>query len=164
MNTVGTYFSYFHPNFIKFARENSSLLKQILCNIRRSQGRGRTRGLKCVLKGYLSVFYLYSTWRTRFWGFFPEFSSPGSGIRVRGSNFKSHSNIPKPISDCSVRRAESIGTNIFQTRPFYHKLRLKTVQKCQKYGVLDRKVNFSHLFLDITSQFFHTIICTFCSF
>ena len=38
------------------------------------------------------------------------------------------------------------------------------MQKCQKYGVLDRKINFSHLFLDITSQFFHTIIYESCSF
>ena len=38
------------------------------------------------------------------------------------------------------------------------------MQKCQKYGVLNRKVNFSHLFLDITSQFFHTIIYESCSF
>ena len=32
----------------------------------------------------MSVFYLYSTWRTWFWGFFPEFSSPGSGAGSGG--------------------------------------------------------------------------------
>jgi hypothetical protein len=61
-------------------------LKQNPCNIRRSQGRGRTRDLKCVLKGYLSVFYLYSTWRTRFWAFFRHFQLqvqvPGSGGQI----------------------------------------------------------------------------------
>ena len=104
-------------------------LKQTLCNIRRSQGRGRTRSLKFVLKGYLSVFYLYSTWRTRFWDFFPEFSSPGSGTGVRRSNFKFHPDTPKPISDCSVPRAESIGANISRIWPSYHKLRLKQYKK-----------------------------------
>ena len=70
----------FHEYLIKV------LLKQNPCNIRRSQGRGRTRDLKCVLKGYLSVFYLYSTWRTRFWAFFRHFQLqvqvPGSGGQI----------------------------------------------------------------------------------
>ena len=61
-------------------------LKQILCNIRRSQGRDRTRSLKFVLKGHLSVFYLYSTWKSQFWTFFRHFQLriqvPGLGGQI----------------------------------------------------------------------------------
>ena len=86
--------------------------------------------------------------------------TPGSG----GSNFKS----PRWHPETYIRVLSSMSwvewCNIFQIWSSYHKLQLKTVQKCQKYGVLDRKVNFSHLFLDITSQLFHTIIYESCSF
>ena len=47
-------------------------------------------------------------------GLFPTFSTSDPGTGVRGSNFKSQSDTPKLISDCSVRRAESIGANIFR--------------------------------------------------
>ena len=117
----------------------------------------RSKGL---FECFLFIFDLENT----ILGLFPGVFKPRFGYRVRGSNFKSHSNILKPISDCSVRWAELNGTNIFPIGPSYHKLRLKTVQKCQKYGVLDRKAYFFHLFLRITSQFFHIIIYESCSF
>ena len=126
--------------FKKILEPELLILKQILCNIRRSQGRDRTRGLKYVLKGYLSVFYLYSTWRTWFWGFFPSFQVQVRVSGSGGSNFKSHFDTSKPIPGCSVQWAESNGANIFQIRPFYHKLRLKTVQKCQKAWIVGENV------------------------
>ena len=135
-------------------------LKQILRNSRNCSDQKLKMCFEGVFECFLPIFNL----RIIILGLFSTFSTSGSGTRVQGSNFKSHSYIPNCISDCSVRRSELNGVNIFRIRPFYHKLRLKTVQKCQKYGVLNRKVNFSHLFLDITSQFFHTIICESCSF
>ena len=35
-------------------------------------------------------------------------------VRVPGSNFTSQTDTPKPISNCSIRRAESNGANIFR--------------------------------------------------
>ena len=112
------------------------------CNSRRFQGRSWTRGLKFVLKGHLSVFYLYSTWITRFWDFFLEFPKSRFGHRDPGSNFKSYSDTPKLISDCSNRWTESIGANISRIRSSYHKLWLKAVQKCQKAWIVRKNAFF----------------------
>ena len=62
-----------------------------------------------VFECFLSIFDL----ENMILGLFPTFSTSDPGTGVRGSNFKSHSNIPKPISHCSVRRAESNGTIFF---------------------------------------------------
>ena len=149
------FFNFLYIFFILF-----SYLKQILRNPRNCSDQKLKMSSEGLFECFLSIFDLENT----ILGLFPGVFKSRFGYRGPGSNFKSHSYILNCISDCSARRAESIGANIFRIRPSYHKLRLKTVQKCQKYGVLNRKVNFSHLFLDITSQFFHTIICKSCSF
>ena len=81
-----------------------------------------------VFECFLPIFDLENT----ILGLFPGVFKSRFGYRVWGSNFKSHSYILNCISYCSVRWAESIGANIFRIRPSYHRLRLKTVQKCQK--------------------------------
>ena len=127
------------------------VLKQILRNPRNCSDQKLKMRFEGVFECFLPIFDLENT----ILGLFPGVFKSRFGYRVRGSNFKSHSYIPNCISYCSVRGAESIGANIFQIWPSYHKLRLKTVQKCQKAWVVEEKAKFTYIVVCITSQYFH---------
>ena len=92
-------------------------LKQNLCNSRRSQGRGRTRDSKFDFEGVFECFLPIFDLGNTILGLFLGVSKSRFGYRGPGVKFqKSSRHPPKPISDCSARRAESTGANIFRIR------------------------------------------------